>query len=72
MKILLSNLKTNKNMTVEEFVKQNLPNYGERKANLYRIHRNKSLLKWCCEKFPEAWQNFYKNNLNELYRSEYE
>jgi len=52
-------------MTVELFVKQNLHNYEERKNNLYRIHRNKSVLQWHIDKFNEAYLSFLrKNNIN--------
>jgi predicted nuclease of restriction endonuclease-like RecB superfamily len=49
-------------MTVIEFVRRWLPNYQERKNNLYRVHKNKNILQWHNDKFPEAYLNFENSN----------
>ena len=52
-------------MTLENFIRQYLPNYQERKNNLYRIHRDKPYTQWLVDKYAESFLNFCKiNNLN--------
>jgi hypothetical protein len=48
-------------MTLVEFIKDNLPNYEERKHNLFRIQKDKSISQWHIDRFPEAYMNFENN-----------